>query len=84
MVSMVGVVLGHRGLEADVVLVGDRVRVEDDLEALLALVEVVHAAEVEEELEVEVGVVAQQRAGLDPGRSVDGDARGRRASRRSS
>ena len=46
---------------------------EDDLVAVVALLEVVDAAEVEEELEVQLGVVAQQRGRLDPGLAVDRD-----------
>ena len=56
-------------LQPDVVLPGEGVEVEDDSEALglVRLVEVVDRAEVQEELEVALRVVAEQRRRLDPG-----------------
>ncbi len=54
-------------------LLRDRVHVQHDLVPVLPEVEPVHAAEIEEELEVELGMVAQEPHRLDPRPAVDGD-----------
>ena len=70
-----GALLGKRGLEADMVLLRDRVEVEDHLETKRSrlVVEVVDAAQIEEELVIEFGMIAQGAGRFLPGRTVDGD-----------
>ncbi len=64
-----GVGLGDGRRQPDVVLFRDRVEMQHHLEALgrLVLVEVVDRAQVQEEPEIQLGVVAQQAHRLDPG-----------------
>ena len=67
--------LGHGRLQPDVVLLRDGVQVQHHLVPVLPVlaVEVVDAAEVEEQLVVELRVVAEEARGLDPAPAVHGD-----------
>ena len=65
----------QRRLQPDVVLVGDRIEMKRHFEPKRPglVVQVVDAAQVEEELVVEVSVVAQRPSRFLPGRPIDGD-----------
>ena len=63
------VLLGQGGLESHVVMRRDRVEVEDHLVSVVSIrdVEEIDAAQIEEEAEVQVGVIAEEDGRLLPG-----------------